>query len=695
MNGKTMVRILGAGLLALTPWMATRAENASAAASSSSEFVVPPQAFYHMGMGGGVLDVTKPPFNAKGDGVHDDTAALTAAMRFVRDNHEIATSTNGNVSCSQRKNRAWTVYLPNGTYRVTDTVSQGWPALALNNQYGWDHIRYELVMTPAEEAYLATRFEGVSGKPFLHGDPTIAALDTANGSFLKGQYMETSLYGEANWAIRIRGESRDGVRIRLDDGAKGFGAGSEKAILSFYLLQRGSNVNSGNFLENVTIDAGRGNPGAVALVWSVSNFGAVRNVRLVGAGAVGLNMPVNNACGHVRDLEIDGFRTAVALRAGRESVMTLERASIRNAELGFLVGGADSGGGADVLNLWRVAFDNVRRPYELRRAGVLNALDCPFDVGTPRPRLKPEDPPTAAYDLADIATPEAFGAAGDGVHDDTEAIRRALASGRARIVFTRPNYRLDGTVSIPPSVREIDGLQAHVVRTKASDAALFRLDGESSAPLLFRRLYSAGGIVLDHVSSRVPVIEDVFVEFHHVRGGACADGELLPKGADPASGLWYVYRNATPKVRKRVFAANCIQFCGGGASDGADVLENVELQARILNNEHFPGPIFSLRDCAAWIYGLKSEDAPVMFAFRTSDVDVSGASFLMFQPQPGPIVESVDSRYGLDLYLWHWQMCPPVVFRETAGGVTTEVPKSAFGELPGENAAHLVRRNRR
>jgi len=658
--------------------------------AATPDFVVPPEAFYHSGRGGGILDVTKPPFNAKGDGVHDDTAALTAAMRFVRDNQEVSTATNGNVFCFQRRNRHWTIYLPNGTYRVSDSINQGWPALALNNQYGWDHIRYELVQNPAEEAYLATRFDGVTGKPYLHGEPSIAALDTANGSFLKGQYMETSIYDEANWAIRVRGESRDGVRIRLDDGAKGFGVGARKPVFAFYLLQRGSNVNLGNFLENVTIDTGRKNPGAVALAWNSSNFGAVRNVRLVGEGIVGLEMPVNNACGHIRDLEIDGFRTGVVLQAGRESIVTLERAAIRNADLGFLVGGADSGGGADVLNLWKVSLDRVKRPYELRRAGVLNALDCSFDVGTPRPRLAPQEQPRAEYAFADIVTPEAFGAVGDGIHDDTEAIRKALSSGHARVVFTRSIYRFDGTVTIPPSVKEIDGLHANIVRTKGTAAAFFRLEGESSDPLLFHRFFFAGGVVLDHVSSRVPVIEDVYVEFHHMREGMCVDGESFPRGADASSGLWYVYRNATPSVRKRVFAANCVQFCGGGASDSADALVNVELWAQILNNEHFPGPIFTFRESAAWIYGIKSEDAPVMFAFRKSDVDIYGASFLMFQPQPGPLVESIDSRYFLDLYLWHWQLCPPIVCRETIKDATTVRPKADFQELPGENAAHLT-----
>jgi hypothetical protein len=42
--------------------------------------IYPPEAFHHNGKGGRVLDVTKPPSHAKGDGVTDDTQALSAAM---------------------------------------------------------------------------------------------------------------------------------------------------------------------------------------------------------------------------------------------------------------------------------------------------------------------------------------------------------------------------------------------------------------------------------------------------------------------------------------------------------------------------------------------------------------------------------------------------------------------------------------
>lgn len=638
----------------------------------SAAAVYPERVFLHAGRGGTLIDVTRPPFCAKGDGRSDDTAALCAAMRFVREHQRAPTNRAGNVVCNMAKTSAWTVYLPKGTYLVSDTVCQGWPALAISVRDGWDRVRYFEIASRAEEDRLAVGF-----KPCLHGEPSVAVLDTAHGDFRRGQYNNAPIYDEMNESIRLEGESREGTVIRLKDNAFGFGVGAGKPVVSFAMLLRGSNVNQGNFVRDLTIDVGRGNPGANALLWTSSNFGGIRSVTLRSGdrGDVGLDLSVNNACGYVRDLVIDGFKTGFRLQAGRESVLTVEESVVRNCALGFRLGGNDAGAGGDLLSLLDVRFADVGVRCERRRASML-------DERVSESRF----PRRAAFSPADVAVVEDFGAVGDGKTDDTAAVRRAMASGRGKVLFSRANYRLDGPVAVPASVREIDALHANVVRCRASDDAVFRCDEVADEPIALRRMYFAGGILFDHVAPRTVVVEDVYVEFHHVREQCFEDGYCLVKGCDPESGLWYAYRNRTPDVRKRVFAANVIQFGPGGDARSGDCVANVELDARMLNSEHFPGPNFSFRDSTARIFGIKCEDAPTMFALERSRLLAPVGSFLMFQKHGGPLVRAVDSSLDIGLYLWHWQFVPDFILNDSLSAAEIAANPERRAEIAAENA---------
>lgn len=83
-------------------------------------------------------------------------------------------------------------------------------------------------------------------------------------------------------------------------------------------------------LENVTIDTGRGNPGAVGLRWNASNAGVVRNVAIGsadGAGVAGVVCDVRNVQGLVEDLHVTGFDTGLWVSAGAATVVTLEHAT--------------------------------------------------------------------------------------------------------------------------------------------------------------------------------------------------------------------------------------------------------------------------------------------------------------------------------------------------------------------------------
>ncbi len=78
----------------------------------------PPDVFLHNGKGGRLIDVKQSPFNAKGDGIADDTNALIKAYDFVlaeMDKYEWDGS-------GTKSPIEYTIYLPNGTYLVSDTI---------------------------------------------------------------------------------------------------------------------------------------------------------------------------------------------------------------------------------------------------------------------------------------------------------------------------------------------------------------------------------------------------------------------------------------------------------------------------------------------------------------------------------------------------------------------------------------------
>ena len=257
-----------------------------------------------------VVDITKSPYNCDKSGKNDCTKALIQAIddilrptleaqkALVKEmeedprqnfNHHISVESkkvNGVISVifPAHPSPSKILYFPNGTYKVSDTI-------------------------------LYT-FEDLN--------------NTAKN--------------ELNRQIIIRGQSEKGTVIRLKDNCPGFEQGANKPVFSF-MRKFQSNVSMANMFENITINIGKGNPGASGLRYFSNNMGAVRNVTIKSddpdkSGSSGILCDRFNLSGSFfKNITVDGFDYGIQVLPNRMYTV-FEHIKLKNQRIaGFLLEG--------------------------------------------------------------------------------------------------------------------------------------------------------------------------------------------------------------------------------------------------------------------------------------------------------------------------------------------------------------------
>ena len=468
-----------------------------------------------------VLDVTKAPYFLDNTGQEDCTEKLRSLLNdlmsdIIEDMKEVYETLqhvpNGTyISVENRRindkifaimpctlNQVPMVYFPNGTYLVSDTISYTTPELH-NMMFHY-----------------------------------------TSGGF------------ELNRCIRMIGQNKEKTIIKLKDNCPGFEYGQERPVVNFMLGER-SNVSMSNYFENITIDVGKGNPGAVGLVFFANNSGAVRNVTIKSsdetyAGEIGflIRGELHSAC-NVYSLTVQGFRYGISVATHRTFSHFENIKLVNQTKYGFKVEnnavqiiGLEGHGNVPMLYVVGPMAHVILSDARLTSQGT-NYAAVKYEMGCLYMRNVQTEGFIAAYeknwfeftipdgyiesysshggytifdeeaktigfsvpavpdvaleqDMTKWACVNDFGAVGDGEHDDTDAITAAFASGKSVIWFQPGHYLVSRPIEIPETIKHIHFMYCDICTSEklreVDGEAIFHILGDNKEVLLIEKLFA-------------------------------------------------------------------------------------------------------------------------------------------------------------------------------------------------------------
>ena len=610
-----------------------------------------------------IVDVTQPPYNADSTGQRDCTAALIRAIDdILRPDRRAMQETLAIVRSDRR-----------------DVVQADEVDFASRQRLLRENPR---VVIGFERCKGIFPYRNAPSRILYFPNGTYLVSDTICYSFTD---LKNAIGMELNRCLHLQGQSEAGVVIRLRDRTPGFGPGSQKAVISFMRGIR-SNVAMQNTCENLTVDIGAGNPGAVGLNFFANNTGAVRHVTVRSsdaqyAGRAGVAVTTfNSSCVLLQHITVRGCDYGIDIGQHRlytvmEHVVLSHQRSAgfrltdhnvaarglisRNRVPAVYMQGSQAtltlldsrftGGEAACPAIdFQAGFLMVR---DIRTAGYGAAMRCPEGTSLPGSSideyvshrcptlfessvqrsldLPVEETPVVAWeqDFSQWISVNACGARGDGLTDDTQAIQKAMEAGKPVVYFQPGTYLINDTIRIGAQVQRVNLMYSDLVaggdlQTRLGQGA-FKVVGESGSPLLIEDLFA-----FERYFGAQSLIDHasrrtLILSDLHIQVGACYQNSV--------SGGKVFIENICTTDQFPPFK-NCFSFTGQ------------KVWARQLNPERADPEVWN-RGSRLWVLGFKTEKSGT--AFLTTDggaTEVLGGIFnINRSAASSPILDTRDA----------------------------------------------------
>jgi hypothetical protein len=446
---------------------------------------------------GGIVDVTKPPYNAKGDGVADDTAAIQKAL----DDHP---------------NAGAIVFLPNGTYRVTDTLRWG-----KGPHGGMEYKRTSLEGQTRDKAILKVA-DGTPGfgdaakpravlwtgsKPAQRFSNAVRSLtiDTGTNAGAIGAQFMANNQGTVR-DVTIRGNGPIGLDLGYTD-ENGPLLVKNVSVTGFAVGINCRTAVDSLTMEDITL--------AKQTECGLRNAGQVLSVR---------NLTSDNAVPAVVNAKGPSFLTLIDAKltggaADKPAIVNEAPLFARNVTAAGYAKALENTGGEGKPHAGLVIDEFTHHPAVSLFPSAGKSLGLPVED----PPAIPEDDPAA---WANVVT---FGAGGNTYHkrdvkDDAPAFQKAIDSGATTVYVPRGFYVLHDTVRVRGKVRRVVFLGAQLVGgDRIGDKPAFKIeDGDAPAVAIERMNETYGSHAktwIAHATARTLVLRNTICGRFEGTGG--------------------------------------------------------------------------------------------------------------------------------------------------------------------------------